>query len=81
MNAIDILKDFMCEMHIWETSFCKAQDEYDEADHDTKELCGVYREKLKVILEKYSMETTPNRDRLVDLGCTVPATYTPTKIR
>lgn len=77
MNAIDTLKEFMREMCAWETDFCDAQDECDETVTETTELHTKYREKLKEILEKYSIETKQNRERLIDLGCTIPVTYDP----
>jgi hypothetical protein len=77
-SAKDRLISFMAEMNEWETEFCAAQDEADEADLDITPIKEGYKKKLEAILDKYSLNQGLNRDRLIDLGATVPATYQPT---
>jgi hypothetical protein len=77
-SAKDQLISFMAEMNKWETEFCGAQDAADEEDLDITPIKEDYKKKLQAILDKYSLNHGLNRDRLIDLGATVPATYQPT---
>ncbi len=77
-SAKERLISFMTEMNEWETEFCGAQDLADEEDLDITPIKEDYKKKLEVILDKYSVNHGLNRDRVIDLGATVPATYQPT---
>ncbi|MBD8596566.1 NTF2 fold immunity protein [Pseudomonas sp. CFBP 8772] len=77
-SAKDRLICFMAEMNEWETEFCAAQDAADEEDLDIIPIKEDYKKKLEAILDEYSLSHGSNRDRLIDLGATVPATYQPT---
>lgn len=71
------LLGFMKEMNRWESEFCAAQDAADEDDLDVTPIKKEYKKKLEAILDRYSLKKGLNRDRLTDLGATLPATYQP----
>jgi hypothetical protein len=77
-NAEGGLIGFMTEMNQWEVEFCSAQDAADDEDEDVVPLKQEYKKKLEVILNLYSLNHGLNRDRLNDLGATIPPAYQPT---
>ena len=74
-KAIDDLVIFMNSMKDWEADFCSAQDEADESDIDISTVKQDYAVKLMEILNLHSLDEGVNRERLVDLGSTIPVTY------
>lgn len=78
-GALAFLKSFMTEMKEWESNFCDAQDEADEGGADLEEVKSNYKRQLFDLLTKYSLAEGLNRERLVDLGATIPTTYDPNR--
>ncbi|MBP1126818.1 MULTISPECIES: NTF2 fold immunity protein [Pseudomonas] len=78
-KAIDDLMKFMNSMKDWEAGFCSAQDEADESDIDISMIKQKYAVKLEEILNIHSLDEGINRERLVDLGSTIPVTYDPSR--
>ncbi|MEE5137587.1 NTF2 fold immunity protein [Pseudomonas alliivorans] len=76
-GALKCLLSFMKSMKSWEIEFCTAQDEADEKDLDLTPIRNDYALRLKEILDMYSLDCGLNRERLVDLGSTIPVTYDP----
>jgi hypothetical protein len=76
-DAQDQLVSFMTEMKRWEVGFCDEQDALDEDGADIVDLKESYKKNLEIILNSYSLDKGLNRDRLIDLGATIPATYDP----
>lgn len=78
-KAIDDLVVFMKSMKAWESDFCSAQDEADESDIDIDIVKQEYAVKLDEIFNLHSLDEGINRERLVDLGVTIPVTYDPSR--
>ena len=76
-SALDSLFELMKKMKEWEADFCTAQDNADEDDLDISAVRDEYATKLKEILDCHSLDQGLNKERLVDLGSTIPVTYDP----
>jgi len=76
-SALDSLLELMREMKEWETDFCTAQDKADENDLDISGVRDEYATKLRDILNRYCLDQGLNKERLADLGSTIPVTYDP----
>ncbi|UFH49886.1 NTF2 fold immunity protein [Pseudomonas sp. KNUC1026] len=76
-EAYETLMSFMAAMSVWEIEFCSAQDEADEPGSDIGIIRDRYAAKLLAIFDQYSIHHGVNRNRLVDLGSTLPPTYDP----
>lgn len=68
---------FMEEMKVWEVDFFDRRKQALSEGVDDPKLKEEYAQKLELILSKYVMKDKFNYGRLIDLGCTKPATYDP----
>ncbi|MFJ4068645.1 NTF2 fold immunity protein [Pseudomonas sp. NPDC089996] len=64
-------------MNAWEVSFFEARKQALGQEVDDSGLKEEYACKLECILNKYAVKDKSNYGRLMDLGCTKPATYDP----
>ncbi|MGF6393562.1 NTF2 fold immunity protein [Pseudomonas plecoglossicida] len=76
-NAIEILMSFMREMNCWENEFFEKRQEALAKGVDDPKLRSEYSLKLESILDGCAVKDKSNYGRLIDLGCTKPATYDP----
>jgi len=73
----DALMEFMQQMNEWECEFFdKRKDGFAEGKDDIG-LKQAYASKLKIIFDAFAFKDKSNYGRLIDLGCTRPATYDP----
>lgn len=68
---------FMREMNCWEIEFFDQRKKNLAQGVEDLELKDKYARKLEEILDRYSVKDKFNYGRLMDLGCTKPATYDP----
>ncbi|MFK3820121.1 NTF2 fold immunity protein [Pseudomonas sp. NPDC089407] len=68
---------FMEQMNVWEVEFFEKRKQSLSEGIDEPALKDEYAQKLEFILSKYAMKDKSNCGRLIDLGCTKPATYDP----
>jgi len=73
----EILKKFMREMNQWECEFFDERKDNLNKGADSLELKETYASRLERILDAYALKDKSNYGRLIDLGCTRPATYDP----
>lgn len=71
----EILLEFMKEMNAWENAFFDKRKQVLSKGLDDPELKNEYAKKLEGVLNKYVAKDKANYGRLIDLGCTKPATY------
>lgn len=71
------LVDFMREMNCWEVEFFEQRKEILALGVEDPELKERYTRKLEEIFDAYVVKDKSNYGRLIDLGCTRPATYDP----
>lgn len=76
-NVPDALVAFMEEMNIWEVDFFERRKQALSRGADDPKLKEEYAHKLELILDEYVIRDKSNYGRLIDLGCTKPATYNP----
>ncbi|AYN13530.1 MULTISPECIES: NTF2 fold immunity protein [Pseudomonas putida group] len=67
----------MREMNCWETEFFDQRKKSLAQGVEDSQLKEKYANQLEEILDKYAVKDKSNYGRLVDLGCTKPATYDP----
>ncbi|HBM62443.1 MAG TPA: hypothetical protein DD418_00370 [Pseudomonas sp.] len=67
----------MREMNCWETEFFDQRKKSLAQGVEDSQLKEKYAKQLEEILDKYAVKDKSNYGRLVDLGCTKPATYDP----
>ena len=77
MNPPSELVAFMREMNCWETEFFDQRKKSLAQGVQDSQLNEKYANQLEEILDKYAVKDKSNYGRLVDLGCTKPATYDP----
>ena len=77
MNPPSELVAFMREMNCWETEFFGQRKKNLAHGIEDSQLKEKYAKQLEEILDKYAVKDKFNYGRLVDLGCTKPATYDP----
>lgn len=68
---------FMEEMNVWELDFFDKRKKALSEGVDDPKLKEAYAQRLELILSKYVIKDKFNYGRLIDLGCTKPATYDP----
>ncbi|WP_256249896.1 NTF2 fold immunity protein [Pseudomonas sp. NBRC 111124] len=76
-NVPGALIAFMAKMKVWEVEFFDRRKQALSKGVDDSELKGEYAQSLEVILCEYAIKDKSNYGRLIDLGCTKPATYDP----
>lgn len=76
-NVPDSLIEFMEEMNSWELDFFDKRKKALTEGADDSQLKNEYAQMLECILNKYAIKDKANYGRLLDLGCTKPATYDP----
>ncbi|QHG68219.2 NTF2 fold immunity protein [Pseudomonas putida] len=76
-NVPESLIAFMGEMKVWEVDFFAKRKLTLGEGVDKVGLKEEYAHELERILNKYAMKDKFNYGRLIDLGCTKPATYDP----
>ncbi|MBW5413409.1 NTF2 fold immunity protein [Pseudomonas sp. MAG002Y] len=74
-DALTVLKDFMTEMNEWENEYYDLLMKHIECGEDTELIDDQYREKLKIILERYVLNVGKNYRRLISLNPGSPTTY------
>jgi len=74
-NVPSALVAFMEEMNVWEVEFFNKRKEALSKGIDDPALKEEYAQKLELILGRYAIRDKINYGRLIDLGCTNPATY------
>ncbi|MDF3174915.1 hypothetical protein PshuTeo2_32090 [Pseudomonas hunanensis] len=67
----------MREMNCWEVEFFGQRKKSLAQGVEDSQLKEKYAKQLEEILDKYAVKDKSNYGRLVDLGCTKPATYDP----
>lgn len=77
MNPPSELVAFMREMNCWETELFDQRKKNLAHGIEDSQLKEKYAKQLEEILDKYAVKDKSNYGRLVDLGCTKPATYDP----
>ncbi|MDZ3991664.1 NTF2 fold immunity protein [Pseudomonas sp. Teo4] len=76
-NVPESLKKFMQEMNEWECEFFEKRKDGLSKGVDDLALKENYALKLERILDAFALKDKSNYGRLIDLGCTRPATYDP----
>ncbi|MNM93927.1 Immunity protein RhsIA [compost metagenome] len=74
-NVPEILLAFMKEMNAWENDFFDRRKQILSKGLDDSKLKNEYAKRLGGVLNKYVVKDKANYGRLIDLGCTKPATY------
>lgn len=74
-DALTVLKDFMTEMNEWENEYYDLLMKHIECGEDTELIDDQYREKLKIVLERYVLNAGKNYRRLISLNSGSPTTY------
>lgn len=74
-NVPDAFLAFIDEMNAWEVDFFDKRKKNLSEGVDDPSLKNEYAKKLEGILDKYAVKDKSNYGRLIDLGCSKPATY------